>query len=226
MSRFPRLLFFVGGLALGAAGALAAESAKGSAPTEESEPRFSSTLSPAQQKETGLDQLTTDNVAVIDALVRLDLAAVQYRGTSIRTTRFSERRTEHERDIAGLAKLTPAQLTKLDQFVALRIPTPAPPTLTADLPYATLGIDPNPVRYKRPGLETHGSVSLMYGWSKAGSVRGASSTVTLVDPKHRFEVTVGYSEYHGNGAGFYSYPPDAPYTPFYRPVPLIDPDDR
>lgn len=205
---------------------------------DETEPRFSSTLSPAQRTETGLDHLTTDNVAVIDALVRLDASnATRLVRNNIRTTRFSERHSAHERDIAGLEQLTPEQLRKLDQFVALRIP--APPA-DADLAYASVRLDSTtPIAVaKKPGPEIHGSVSLTYGWSKYGSTRGGDMNVSYVDPRRRYSVTVGYSEYHGNGLAPYPYtssPYLSPYSalnryypyPSYRPTaPVISDDDN
>ena len=209
----------------------------GARAADETEPRFSSTLSPAQRAEVGFDQLSIDNIAVIDALVRLDAAnATRLVRNNIRTTRFSERRTGHERDIAGLGRLTPEQLKKLDQFVALRIP--APPT-DADLAYSSVRLDTTTpvVTVKKPGPELHGSVSLTYGWSKYGSTRGGDASVTFVDPRKRYSVTVGYSEYHGNGLAPYpgTAPPYlSPYSvlnryypyPAYRPTtPVISDDD-
>jgi hypothetical protein len=190
--------------------------------------RFSATLSPAQRAETGLDRLTTDNVAVIDALVRLDIAATRFRDNNIRSTRFSQRRTAHERDIAGLDHLSQDQLAKLDAIVALRIPAPALPP-DASLAYAGVSLDtstvPSPDR--RPAPEIHGSFSLTYGWSKAGSVRGADSVITYVDPTRGFSLTVGYSQYRGTGLAPYPYlGADNLYTPAYRPIPAITPDDR
>lgn len=221
--RHPALL--LAWLTLALAGALVTATGRAE---EETEPRFSSTLSPAQQAETGLSQLTSDNVAVIDALVRLDVAAIRLRNNNIRTTRFSQRHTEHERDIAGLARLTPEQLAKLDQFVSLRIPAPAPALpLTTDLPYASISLEAVPAYKKHPAPEIHGSVSLTYGWSKGGSVRGADTTLMYVDPKHRFDVIVGYSEYHGKGLAPYPYFADGPYfSPYYRPLPVVLPEDR
>lgn len=203
---------------------------------EETESRFSSTLSPAQQAETGLDRLTVDNIAVIDALVRLDAAAAtRLVRNNIRTTHFSERRTAHEREIAGLDRLTPEQVRKLDQFVALRIPAPVPSD--ADLAYASVRLDATtPVAIKKPAPEIHGSLSLTYGWSRGGSIRGADTSVTYVDPRKRYSITVGYSEYRGNGLAPYPYatPYFSPYSalsryydPPYRPVaPVISDDDN
>jgi hypothetical protein len=205
---------------------------------EESEPRFSSTLSPVQQAETGLDRLTVDNIAVIDALVRLDASsATRLVRNNIRTTRFSARRTAHERDIAGLDRLTPEQLRKLDQFVALRIPAPVP--ADADLAYASVRLDSTtPIAIKKPAPEIHGSVSLTYGWNRGGSIRGVDTSVTYIDPHKRYAITVGYSDYRGNGLASYPlYPYAAPYLspysalnrypPSYRPPsPVLSVDDE
>lgn len=233
MPSLARPLFLICGLACLLGGL---PSVAGAA--DEAEPRFSSTLSPSQRAETGLDQLSTDNIAVIDALVRLDAAnATRLVRNNIRTTRFSERRTVHERDIAGLDHLTPEQVKKLDQFVALRIP--APPS-DADLAYSSVRLDTTtPVAVvKKPGPEIHGSFSLTYGWSKYGSTRGGDANVTYVDPRKRYSVTVGYSEYHGNGLAPYPYttsPYLSPYSalnrydpyPPYRPTtPVISDDDN
>ena len=59
------------------------------------EVRFSATLSESQRKETGLAQLTEDNVAVIDALVRQDEATLKRRGTLSSFGSFSQRRSEN-----------------------------------------------------------------------------------------------------------------------------------
>jgi hypothetical protein len=191
--------------------------------------RFSSTLSAAQQAETGLDRLSTDNVAVIDALVRQDIAATRVRDNTIRTTRFSQRRTDHERDIAGLDHLTADQLAKLDAFVALRMPAPvlAP---DASLAYASVSLDTNAPRVtvERPGPEIHGSFSLTYGWSKAGSIRGGESVITYVDPARGFSLTMGYSQYRGTGLAPYPYSGAyGPYAPsLITPGPIVAPEDH
>jgi hypothetical protein len=222
ISRHPAA-FLLPVLILALAGMFA--TAPAGAADDSADPRFSSTLSPDQLKETGLDQLSTDNVAVIDALVRLDVAALRLRNNNIRSTRFSERRTDHERDIAGFGHLTPDQLAKLDQFVSLRIPAPVIPA-SADLSHASVSLDAVRIPYKRPAPEIHGSVTLTYGGGKGGSFRGAESVLTYVDPSRHFAVTVGYSQYSGSGLGSYPYSNDGGYTPYYRPLPVIIPDER
>jgi hypothetical protein len=174
------------------------------------EPRFSNTLSAAQRAESGLAQLSDDNVAVIDALVRQDEAAAKRRNGLIGPGRFSMRRTEHERDIAGLAKLTPAQLERLDDLIAPWV-TVAPPQLSAEIGSPAPALLPE-ARERTP--EVHGSVSLTYGWSKGGNVRGGDLVLTYADPAHHFAVLVEYSEYHGKGLAPpypdpYLYPADA-----------------
>ncbi|MEO7412639.1 MAG: hypothetical protein ABIZ81_04720 [Opitutaceae bacterium] len=161
--------------------------------------RFSATLSDAQRAETGLAQLTEDNIAVIDALVRQDEATLKRRGSLGSFGAFSQRRSENEKEIAGFSRLTPAQLERLDGLTGIRI-SPPPPMLVSETKTrkATPGVLVRPV--ERPyALEVHGSVSLTYGWSKAGSTRGGEMVVNLQDPAHRFSLSVGYSEYRGKG---------------------------
>lgn len=161
--------------------------------------RFSATLSDSQRAETGLAQLTADNIAVIDALVRQDEATLKRRGSLGSFGTFSQRRSEHERDIAGFAALTPAQLERLDGLAGLRI-SPPPPMIISETKSvkAAPGVLVRPV--ERPyALEVHGSMTLSYGWSKGGSTRGGEMMINLQDPEHRFSINVGYSQYQGKG---------------------------
>jgi hypothetical protein len=161
--------------------------------------RFSDTLSDSQRAETGLTQLTADNIAVIDALVRQDIATLKRRGSLGSFGEFSQRRSEHEREIAGIARLTPAQLARLDGLAGIRISPPAPMTVAdAKSPKAAPGVMLKPA--ERPyALEVHGSMSLTYGWSKGGSTRGGEMMISLQDPARRFAINIGYSEYHDKG---------------------------
>ena len=173
--------------------------------------RFSATLRPEQWAEIGLNKLTTDNVAVIDALVRADKTTSEYRNNNIATTRFSQRRNEHERTISGLYVLTPEQLQKLDDFVALRL---APPTAQLEAPVPSPRLTMENTMAAPRGPEIHGSFSLTYGGGKGGSFRGGNSTFTYDDPAHGFSLLFSYSEYKGKGyypliypgAGLYPYP--------------------
>ena len=182
--------------------------------------RFSATLSESQRKEAGLGELTEDNIAVIDALVRQDIATVKRRNSTASLGSFSQRRTEHEREIAGLARLTPEQLARLDGLIALRVfPPPAYQLNSEHRPNSSGEMKPV-TRVK--GLEIHGSVTFTYGWSKGGSVRGGDMVVTAQDPAGRYKITVGYSEYRGKGL--------SPYIGYddefdrYRPGTIYAPD--
>jgi hypothetical protein len=163
------------------------------------ETRFSATLSETQRNETGLAQLSADNIAVIDALVRQDEATLKRRGSLPGFGTFSERRNDHEKEIAGLTLLTAAQLNRLDGLAGIRISPPPPSLVQADTPRkAAPGMLVRSAE-KPYALEVHGSMSLSYEWSQQGSVRGGGMTVTLQDPAGRFAVTVGYAEYRGKG---------------------------
>lgn len=185
--------------------------------------RFSATLSDSQRAETGLAQLSTDNVAVIDALVRQDEATLKRRGSLSSFGTFSQRRSDHEREIAGLAQLTPAQLARLDGLAGLRI-SPPPPMILSEAKSAkgTPGVLVRPVE-KPYALEVHGSMSLSYGWSSAGSTRGGEMTINLQDPEHRFSINIGYSQYQGKGVAPIYDPTDESYR--YRPT-AVAPLDR
>jgi hypothetical protein len=166
----------------------------------EDDPRFSQSLTPAQRTEAGLTQLSDDNIAVIDALVRQE-EAVALRKNLPLSGIFSARRTAHERSIAGLERLTPEQLARLDQLITRRT-SPDLPTLSAEVGGPPAAIRRLPGPRERP-LEVHGSVSLTYGWSKAGEIRGGSMVVSVQDPSRRFTVLIGYSEYRGKGLSPY-----------------------
>jgi len=174
-------------------------------------------LRPEQWTETGLNQLTSDNIAVIDALVRADKAASEYRHNNVRSTRFSQRRNEHERTISGLYLLTTAQIQRLDDLVAVRI---IPPTaqLEASIPSPRLTVEPVMAGARPP--EIHGQFSLTYGWGKGGSTRGADATMVYDDPAHHFSLLFNYSDYRGKGYYPLIYPGAGIY-PYYRPPELL-----
>jgi hypothetical protein len=195
-------LILVLGLTWAAASASAAE-----------DTRFSATLNAEQRAAAGLNQLTDDNLAVIDALVRQEEAIARRRGANALFGSFSGRRSAHEKEIAGLALLTAEQLAYLDALIGARTGTNAP--------FFSAGVGGSPLRLKpaetKRRLEIHGSVSLMYGWSKTGSVRGGELVVNMRDPAHPdFSLTISYAEYRGKGIMPY-YDPMLD-LPRYRPL--------
>jgi hypothetical protein len=183
--------------------------------------RFSLTLEADERKAGGLNRLTSDEVAVIDALVRRDTIS-RAGSTSANTTEngdttFSQRLTADERRIAGLQKLSAEELPKFDTFVnryqnaKLARTLLAPPTYLA----RSSRLTPTEARKER---EIHGSFSLSYGFGSGGySEKTGSMILTMEDPARRYSISVGYSESHIKGGNVYRDPfyGDDIYDPFY-----------
>ena len=158
--------------------------------------RFSQTLATEDRIVTGVVKLSSDQVAVLDALVRRDFATrTSTRAVPNASPRFSERLTADEHRIAGLALLTDAELIRLDAAVdkstssAVTRALLAPPTL----------LSPSRVRptEAKEGGEIHGSFSLSYGVGKGGySEKSGSMVLNYEDPARRFIISVGYTETH------------------------------
>ena len=81
---------------------------------EAPELRFSQALPAADAAASGLPRLSSDEVAVIDALVRRDTAARLAPSSATPPAAFSMRLTADERRTAGLTRLAPAELARLD----------------------------------------------------------------------------------------------------------------
>ncbi len=212
----PRTLRTLSLMVLGLLGAFVASQAA----RAEDDVRFSATLTPEQRTGAGLTQLTDDNVAVIDGLVRQDLAASKFKNNGVDHTRFSQRRTAHELVIAGLDHLTTSQLAQLDALVRNRINGPEPELAATTLSTSSgvAGSNLKGVKYVRP-LEIHGEISYTVGGSKAGSFQGGGMVLTYDDPDHRYSVLVGYSEYRGKGLPYCFYPGGGPYRPYADGLP-------
>jgi hypothetical protein len=200
---FPRFLLaalLAGGAALVARGA--------------ADVRFSATLTPDLRDRTGLSQLTADNIAVIDGLVRQDEALSKFKDNNVDHTRFSQRRTPREREISGLDHLTVAQVALLDDLVRLRITGVSP--ISAALAGTVSGpaISPGLTDKK---LDIHGEVGFTYGWGDGGNFSGGDIVLTQTDPAGRYSVLVGYSQYQGEGTSSWLYPG---YGPYRGPFPV------
>jgi len=169
------------------------------------ETRFTRSLGGDDFTAVGLNLLNSDQIAVLDALVRRDatkLAAM--RPSQPRPDRFSDRITADERKNAGLDALSETQLkllnTKVQQFVS-----PAP---TGQLAIGSSGALPAssvPSAKLRRELEVHGSVSLMYGVGSHGySEKGGAMVVSVEDPTSGLALAVGYSEVRTSGGRYLS----------------------
>lgn len=196
----PRLLL----AGLGACAALLGRAA-------DDDTRFSSTLTVVQRDLAGFTQLSADNVAIIDGLVRQDVAASKFKDNDVDHTRFSERHTPREREIAGLAQLTPDQKAQLDEYVYERISGNVPSVGSPITAASHSGVKNATAANK---LDIHGQVSFTYGWGKGGHGYGTDIVLSYEDPAGRYAVAVGYSDYHGKGFIPSCLPGYGPYRPY------------
>lgn len=171
--------------------------------------RFSQSITVAERKEVGLERLTSDQTAVLDALVRRDMAA-RSTGRDENTASFSARLTPDERANAGLLPFAAAQVARLDELVARYENAALARTLLAPPTYAARSRLVEPTESK-PERKIHGTFSLAYTWGSGGySARTGAMTLRYDDPAGRYSVTVGYSETHAKGGEGYYYRTDDP----------------
>ncbi len=187
--------------------------------------RFSTTINAADRAAAGLPKLSSDQVAVIDALVRRETGRVAANAAS-RTPEagatFSQRLNTDERRAAGLASLSPAELAQLDALIERQQTARLARTLLAPPAFLT-----RPQRIvateKKTEREIHGSFSLSYGVGSGGySEKSGSMNFIFEDPARGLTINVGYSETHTKGGrGYYGVPyalprattPDLPQRP-------------
>lgn len=175
--------------------ALVAASATGVRAAEDV--RFSKTLTSAQFTDLGLNRLSSDQLASLDALVRRDVARADIVTTEPRAARFSQRLAGTERDSAGLNLLTATQLAALDAQVQRLMPPPRQAFTVAE--YADAG-GAMPSFSLRQKPEIHGAVSLVVGAGSHGySEYGGGLLVEVDDPAHNMALAVSYSELHAKG---------------------------
>jgi hypothetical protein len=158
--------------------------------------RFSQTLSVAELTEAGLQRLSSDQVAVLDALVRRDLVmqANPRRGDPTPAPRLSQRLTEDERRNAGFSLLTDAEVTRLDTLADRNASVILARTLLAPPVFIAPGAPVRPDGTKT-APEIHGTISLSYGWGKGGySEKTGAMLLRYEDPTHGFSLNAGYSE--------------------------------
>lgn len=171
---------------------LPAAPADATAPTEV---RFSQTVGTPERPSLGLDRLSADQIAVLDALIRRDTAVRSRANADAQAPEaFSRRLNADELRLTGLATLPADTLARLDAAIARRQAAVLAPFLLSP-----------PIYLARPGRieareqkrerELHGTFSLSYGWGKGGySEKTGAMTVTMEDPEKGLAVSVGYSE--------------------------------
>ena len=187
--------------------------------------RFSATLNTSERSTAGLGKLTSDQVAVIDALVRRDLAHGSITAptaptpNATPTATFSQRLTPNERSTAGLGTLSALEVGQLDALVERYQAAKLARALLAPPAYLAPRSRVTPTE-KKTERELHGTFSLSYGFGSGGySEKTGAMTITMEDPAKGYSVSIGYAESHVKG-GSYIYR-----DPYYDRPRILSPDE-
>lgn len=188
---------------LAVAPASAASAASGASANGVAASRFSQSLSTGDRAIAGLDRLSSDQVAVLDALVRRDLttqATPRRADAPPLPARFSQRLSADERRNAGLGALTETELVQLELFVERRISSALGQVLLAPPTFVPLSVRARVAEAKPRTPEIHGSFTLGMGFGKGYSEKFGGMTLTYEDPVRNFAVSFSYAESHIKGA--------------------------
>ncbi len=196
---FPRLLLLLGTLTAVALPALATAADTPAATAA----RFSKTLPETEFAAAGLEQLSADQIAILDALVRRDIANADLVTKTPRAARFSERLSADERHDAGVHLLAATEVATLDASVQRLIVPRAPGTFGLVSPNGPSSIPSLKLR-RDPKLQTHFAAMVAVG-SHDYSAFGAGVELSYDDPNNDFGISVSYSEIHEKGGHPYRY---------------------
>lgn len=173
---------------------------------------FAATLSADQQTAAGLAKLSTPERSALDQFVAMELSQVRQGEWQDLTGPFVSRRTDVERKSAGLDRLSPAELTRLNELVTAALSA-------RPKPKERPRIKDSEVFNPAPKPELHGSISLMYGRGAGGrDFHGSSLSLDYFDPVNGFGLYVGVASF--TGKGFYGYSPDYYDSPYYSSLPF------
>ncbi len=170
--------------------------------------RFSQALTPEQRTECGLPQLNTDQIAALDALVRLNhnqvAAEAQKRPTDPAAAipapaAFSQSLSADQRRAAGLDVLTAEQLAAVDSRVAAYNGPAVRYDPAAPKPVEAVEFFPN-------RFEIHGEVGFSLGVGSGGyNSRTGWLTTSVLDTKTGTELSVGVATGREKWNGPYRY---------------------
>lgn len=171
--------------------------------------RISQSVTPEERAAIGLDRLSSDQIAVLDALYRRDLVAQSVPRKADAPTppdRFSQRLTLDEHRNAGLLLLNNAELAALDAAASRSGTATLARTMLAQPVFVPVSqrarLDEVRIKNKLP--EIHGSFTLGMAMGSGGySERFGGMTLTYEDPVRNFAVSVSYSESHVKGGSRY-----------------------
>jgi len=180
---------------------------------------FAATLSADQQAAAGLTTLSPVEQLTLDQLVAGELSSVRRADATELTGSFISRRTEAERQAAGLARLSAPQIEKLNEFVAAALAAHPRPKERPRL-------KDSDVLAAKP-IEIHGEVTVGYGWGGGGTVRYGSLMLNYYDPNSRVGISIGVAQANGSGLygfypGYYGYGGYYDASPFLSDTPYRD----
>lgn len=162
------------------------------------EASFSKTLATAEFGDAGLNKLSSDQLAILDALVRIDeTTLLRYKPSRQRAAQFSQRLTAEQRASVGLSSLAAEDVAVLDRQVA-RLENPDASTATASTSTGKNSATDVPSQKRAP--EIHGTISLLYGTGGHGySAQGGAIDLFYHDPEHHYTISAGYAEFRVKG---------------------------
>ncbi len=152
---------------------------------------FSATLSTGQKNTAGFTALSATELTALDQLVADELAYARRENLTALDGTFVARQTETGRKAAGLDRLTPEQVARLNELVAAAITARPAPKERPRLKDSDVFVKNKP--------EVHGSVTFGYGWSRGGSARFGSFYTEYYDPATRLSLGIGVSTFNGSG---------------------------
>lgn len=174
---------------------------------------FTATLSADEHRETGLIGLTGEELKALDELVGAELTQARQSGDNALPGTLADRHPGEPAQAAGLDRLTPDQLNRLDELITASMYVRPLPRERPRL----AGLDRAVLTEEGSRLRMHGGMSLTVGGGSGGSFHGASAWMSYYDPVTGLGLSVSYSRYSGPGLP-YAYPDNYPTYPTLYPT--------
>ena len=174
---------------------------------------FTATLSPEQKTEAGLATLGPGELTALDQLVATDIIRARHVRLPALADPYSQRYTEAETKVAGLDRLTPEQLAKLDTLITAAVA--AAPQSPSIQPRERPRVRDGEILSEKGRLQVHGGMSLTKGWASGGrNFREVGAWVSYFDPVTGLGLSYSFSRTSGDLLGSYygrDYSYNAPY---------------
>jgi hypothetical protein len=191
----------------------------GSSIAAETDGRFTHGLSVEEIQETGVVRLSSDQIAVLDALVRRDLTARMNGRTEEAPKIFSDRLTVDERRIAGLDAISAAELARVNSLVERYQTIVVTRTLLSPPVLVSRHANMIPRETGKAERKIHGTFSMSLGWGSDGYSERTGSMEVHTELSPGLHLGVGYSVSRVKGEGLYYR--DDPY--YLRPPVVVAP---